>query len=399
MNAPVFIAGIGAISAIGNNAAECLTALENGEAGMGEMRYLHSMHGKTLPVAEVKLSNEALAQRLGLAAVISRTAMLSLMAAKEALEDAAIPDWKSLRTGLISATTVGGMDRTELFYEDFLADHTKGKLRDVVHHECGYISELVADELGIRNYVSTISTACSSSANSIFYGARMIKNNLLDVVVAGGTDALTKFTVNGFNTLMILDHEFCKPFDENRRGLNLGEGAGYVVLVSERVAASLKNVPGCRLSGYCNANDAYHQTASSPEGTGSYLAMKGALEKAGLQITDIDYINLHGTGTQNNDIAEGTAIMRLFDPLFPKMSSTKSFTGHTLGASGGLEAVFSVLAIREKMIYPNLRLQTPMNDMPFVPETSLVKNAAVNHVLSNSFGFGGNCSSLIFSKT
>ena len=290
------------------------------------------------------------------------------------------------------------MDRTELFCEDFLADHTKGKLRDVVHHECGYISELVADELGIRNYVSTISTACSSSANSIFYGARMIKNNLLDVVVAGGTDALTKFTLNGFNTLMILDHEFCKPFDENRRGLNLGEGAGYVVLVSERVAASLKNAPGCRLSGYCNANDAYHQTASSPDGTGSYLAMKGALEKAGLQITDIDYINLHGTGTQNNDIAEGTAIRRLFDPLFPKMSSTKSFTGHTLGASGGLEAVFSVLAIREKMIYPNLRLQTPINDMPFVPETGLVKNATVNHVLSNSFGFGGNCSSLIFSK-
>jgi 3-oxoacyl-[acyl-carrier-protein] synthase-1 len=198
---------------------------------------------------------------------------------------------------------------------------------------------------------------------------------------------------------MILDQEYCKPFDENRRGLNLGEGAGYVVLVSEKVAATLEETPGCLLSGYCNANDAYHQTASSPEGRGSYLAMEGALKRAGLKPSDISYINLHGTGTQNNDIAEGTAIKRLFDPLYPHMSSTKSFTGHTLGASGGLEAVFSVLAIRERTIFPNLRLKTPMKDLPFIPETTLIKNATVNHVLSNSFGFGGNCSSLIFSKT
>ncbi len=399
MNAPVFIAGVGAISAIGNNVGECLAALEQEQSGMGEMMYLQSVHGKTLPVAEVKLNNEKLAQLLGLPAVISRTAMLSMMAAKEALHNAAIPGLTSLRTGFISANTVGGMDRTEKFFAEFLLDNKKGKLRDVLHHECGYITELVADYLGIRNYVSTISTACSSSANSIFYGARLIRNDILDVVVAGGTDALTKFTLNGFNTLMILDQEFCKPFDENRKGLNLGEGAGYVVLVSERVAATLQHAPTCKLAGYCNANDAYHQTASSPDGTGSYLAMKGALERSGLEITDIDYINLHGTGTQNNDIAEGTAIKRLFGPLYPKMSSTKSYTGHTLGASGGLEAVFSALSIRERMIFPNLRLQTPMKDFPFIPETTLIKNVHVNNVLSNSFGFGGNCSSLIFSKT
>ncbi|MEO6730747.1 MAG: beta-ketoacyl-[acyl-carrier-protein] synthase family protein [Ferruginibacter sp.] len=398
MDAPVFIAGIGAISAIGNNVAECLAALETENPGMASMAYLDSVHSGTLPVAEVKLSNESLTKMLGLSTAISRTAMLSMAAAKEALDNAAIPDLASLRTGFISANTVGGMDKSEQFFADFLIDNKKGKLRNVVHHECGYITELAADYLGIRNYVSTISTACSSSANSIFYGARLIKNNILDVVVAGGTDALTKFTLNGFNTLMILDHEYCKPFDENRKGLNIGEGAGYVVLVSERVAANLKNAPGCKLSGYCNANDAYHQTASSPEGTGSYLAMKGAIDRSGLELTDIDYINLHGTGTQNNDIAEGTAIKRLFGPLYPNMSSTKSFTGHTLGASGGLEAVFSVLAIKERMIFPNLRLQTPMKDLPFIPETYLIKNANVRNVLSNSFGFGGNCSSLIFSK-
>jgi 3-oxoacyl-[acyl-carrier-protein] synthase-1 len=246
--------------------------------------------------------------------------------------------------------------------------------------------------------MTTISTACSSSANAIFFGARLIRHGMLDVVVAGGTDALTKFTLNGFNTLMILDQQACKPFDENRKGLNLGEGAGYVVLVSARVAASLRKDPLCRLSGYCNANDAYHQTASSPDGTGSYLAMKGALERSGLQPSDIGYINLHGTGTQNNDIAEGTAIQRLFDPYYPKMSSTKSFTGHTLGACGGLEAVFSVLSVQRGLIYPNLRFATPMKELPFVPVTTFMKDQPIRHVLSNSFGFGGNCSSLIFSK-
>lgn len=399
MSAPVFIAGIGAVSAIGNNVAEHVAAFERSEAGMGAMSLLNSVHSGQLPVAEVKLSNPQLAQQLGLKAAVSRTAMLSMLAAKEALDSAAIPGLNKLRTGFISANTVGGMDRTELFFESFLADPSRGRLKDVIHHECGAVTELAADFLGVKDYISTISTACSSSANSIFFGARLIRNNILDVVIAGGTDALTKFTLNGFNTLMILDQEFCKPFDENRRGLNLGEGAGYVVLVSELVATMLESAPVCTLSGYCNANDAYHQTASSPDGTGSFLAMEGALQRAGLTPADISYINLHGTGTQNNDIAEGTAIKRLFDPLYPHMSSTKSFTGHTLGASGGLEAVFSVLAIRERTIFPNLRLQTPMQDLPFVPETMLIKNASVNHVLSNSFGFGGNCSSLIFSKT
>jgi 3-oxoacyl-[acyl-carrier-protein] synthase-1 len=290
------------------------------------------------------------------------------------------------------------MDKSEDFFGDYLPDHAKGKLRDIIHHECGSPTELVADQLGIRDYITTISTACSSSANAIFFGARLIRHNMLDAVIAGGTDALTRFTLNGFNTLMILDNEYCKPFDENRKGLNLGEGAGYVVLVSEQVAARLKKKSYCTLSGFCNANDAYHQTASSPEGTGSFLAMKGALAESGLQPADIDYINLHGTGTQNNDISEGTAIRILFDPHYPKMSSTKSFTGHTLGASGGIEAVFSVLSLEHGMVFPNLRLHTPMKELPFVPETKFLKNIKLKHVLSNSFGFGGNCTSLIFSK-
>lgn len=397
MSSPVYVAGVGVITAIGNNVAENMAAFEREDAGMGDITLINTIHKGVLPVAEVKLDNAALADLAGISPKLSRTKMLSLIAAREALNDAAIPNFADLRSGFISANTVGGMDKSEDFFVDFLNDNNKGKLRNVFDHECGSMTEVVADELGITDYMTTISTACSSSANAIFYGARLIKNDLLDVVIAGGADALAKFTLNGFNTLMILDKEYCKPFDDNRAGLNLGEGAGYVVLVSEKVAKTLNKPLYCTLSGYNNSNDAYHQTASSPDGTGSYMAMQGALNKAGLQPSDIDYINLHGTGTPNNDSAEGAAIKRLFEPSYPPMSSTKSFTGHTLGASGGVEAVFSVLAIRNKVIYPNLRFETQMEELPFAPEARYLKDQQVNNVLSNSFGFGGNCTSLIFS--
>ena len=430
MDAPVFIAGAGVISAIGRDKGACLDALTRGQAGIGPMRRLDSIYKGQLPVAEVPYDNGELAAMAGLSPDISRTALLSAIAAREALEDAGLigpsigapgrtgnsgkpaggttdaaqPKHdtqptvaRQWRTGLISANSVGGMDKTETFYRAFLSDPARGRLRDVVNHECGSVTDVVADHLGIRHFTSTISTACSSSANAILFGARMIRHNLLDVVIAGGTDALAKFTLNGFNTLMILDAAPCKPFDENRKGLNLGEGAGYLVLVSERVASAIR-APYARLSGYANACDAFHQTASSPEGTGSLLAMKGALAKSGLQPGDISYINLHGTGTQNNDIAEGRAIQTLFAPHYPPMSSTKSFTGHTLGACGGIEAVFSVLSLSGGIIYPNLRLETPMKDLPFAPETALRQNEDIRHVLSNSFGFGGNCTSLVFSK-
>lgn len=399
MSSSVYVAGVGVISGIGNNVAEHLAAFEREQAGMGDITMLNTIHKNELPVAEVKLSNQELIEISGLPQRSSRTTLLSYIAAKEALDDANIPNINSFKTGFISANTVGGMDKSEDFYVEFLADNNKGKLRNIFDHECGSMTEIVADKLGIKDYMTTISTACSSSANSIFYAARLIKNGILDVAIAGGTDSLTKFTLNGFNTLMILDKQFCRPFDQNREGLNLGEGAGYVVLVSDKVAQTLNKQPYCRISGYNNSNDAYHQTASSPDGTGSYLAMKGALEKSGLQPSDIDYINLHGTGTPNNDSAEGTAIKRLFDPHYPPVSSTKSYTGHTLGASGGIEAVFSVLAIKHGIIYPNLRFKTRMEEVPFEPEQHFQKGKNIKNVMSNSFGFGGNCTSLIFSAT
>jgi len=397
MNTPVFIAGMGIISAIGNDLQTNLQSLIASETGIGKMHWLQSEHQSELPVAEVKCSNESLAEKTGLSFQLPRTALISAVAAREALKNAGWEKNNSLRTGFISANTVGGMDKTEDFFKPFIKDNAKGKLIDVVHHECGAITELVADYLEIHDFVSTVSTACSSSANAIFTGARMIRAGQLDFALVGGADSLTRFTLNGFNTLMILDKEPCRPFDENRQGLNLGEGAAYLLLASQKGIEKMNKKPLAKISGYANANDAFHQTASSPGGTGSFMAMQGALESSGLKPGEIDYINLHGTGTQNNDMAEGTAIQRLFAPSFPKMSSTKAFTGHTLGASGAVEAVYSILSIQHGMIFPNLRLKMPMKEFSFQPVTVCLKNHMVRHVLSNSFGFGGNCSSLIFS--
>jgi len=399
MSGPVFIAGLGIITCIGNNLSTNLQSLDEGKSGIGKMQWLQSIHQGDLPVGEVKCSNAELAAAAGLSPKLPRTALLSALAAQEALLDAGWDKTSVLRTGFISANTVGGMDKTEKFFELFSKDPAAGKLADVVYHECGAVTGLVAAHLGIRHFMSTVSTACSSSANAIFTGDRMIRAGLLDFALVGGADALTRFTLNGFNTLMILDKELCRPFDENRQGLNLGEGGAYLLLASEKGLKQLNKKPYACVSGYANANDAFHQTASSPEGTGSFLAMKGALDKAGKQPSDMDYINLHGTGTLNNDIAEGTAISRLFGPAYPKMSSTKAYTGHTLGASGAVEAVYSVLAIQHGLIFPNLRLLTPMKEFPFRPVTIHLRNQRVQHVMSNSFGFGGNCTSLIFSAT
>lgn len=397
MSSQAFVAGMGIVTAIGNGLLANLQSLSNEKTGIGKMKFLQSVYSGELPVGEVKFSNEELATICGLSSRLPRTALLSSIAAYEALLDAGWDKSFSQRTGFISANTVGGMDKTENFFKLFSKNSAAGKLADVVNHECGAVTELVADQLGIRHFVSTVSTACSSSANAIFTGARMIRAGLIDYALVGGADALTRFTLNGFNTLMILDKELCKPFDENRHGLNLGEGAAYLMLVSENGLKQLGKKPYALVSGYANANDAFHQTASSPEGTGSYLAMKNALYNAGIQPGEIDYINLHGTGTQNNDISEGTAIQLLFDQSIPKISSTKAYTGHTLGASGAVEAVYSILAIQQGIIFPNLRLQTPMKEFPFKPVTGFLRNQKIKSVMSNSFGFGGNCTSLIFS--
>ena len=196
---------------------------------------------------------------------------------------------------------------------------------------------------------------------------------------------------------MILSETDCKPFDENRTGLNLGEAAAFLVLESDEVVKKENKKVLAYVSGYANANDAFHQTASSADGQGATLAMKKALKIANLKAKDIDYINAHGTATPNNDQSESHAIINVFGKEIPDFSSTKAFTGHTLAAAAAIEAVYSILALQHKIMFPNLNFKTPITETNLTPITE-VKTKELHHVLSNSFGFGGNCSTLIFSK-
>ncbi len=397
MKRQVHVAGAGVLSAIGNTVPETFVALQNQQSGIGSLSLFDSIHQSILPVGEVKLSNKELQEKAKSPNPLPRTALLGIVAAREALMNSGIRSVKSWRNGLLSGTTVGGMDKTERFFVNFTQDNKSGRLRNVVEHECGRSTESIAEAIGVNGFLSTINTACSSSVNSIIFGTRLIENDLADVIIAGGTDALTKFTLNGFNSLMILDKTPSRPFDASRNGLNLGEGAGYLVLVSDRVLKEESLSPLGTIAGFGNTNDAFHQTASSPEGRGSFGAMEKALAMSGLAPPSIDYINLHGTGTVNNDLSEGTAIKRLFAEKIPRFSSTKAYTGHTLGASGGIEAVFSLLALQHQCVFPNLRFQTAIPELNMTPQTTF-ESMPVNHVMSNSFGFGGNCSSIIFSK-
>jgi 3-oxoacyl-[acyl-carrier-protein] synthase-1 len=394
MSTRVFVTGCGMISSIGNNFTAMEEAVISGKSGIGNITILETIHKNRLIAGEIKLNDAELAEIAGVTLKngITRTTLLGLIAAKEALLNAGLQDLKDL--AMISGTTIGGMVSTEKYYPDFLTNDSKNEF--IESHDCGDSTERIAGFLKIRGHISTINTACSSAANAIMLGARMIKSGQAKRVLAGGVDALSKFTLNGFNTLMIIDSEQCKPFDDHRNGLNLGEGAGYLVLESEDVVGNKKVL--CEISGYGNANDAFHQTALSPEGRGASLAMKSALDAAGLLASDIDYINAHGTATQNNDLAEGMAIQQLFSPNVPYFSSTKPMTGHLLGASGAIEAGICIIAMKEGIIPSNLNFTTQMKELMIKPVTTLLTNKNIRHAMSNSFGFGGNNTTLIFSK-
>ena len=398
MSKGIAITGMGIISAIGNNVAENYDALINQRKGITRVDNVETIQRDEIMVGEVKFTNDELIAQLNLPPEnnYSRTAMLGVIAAKEAIANAGITNIKKYKTGIVSGTSVGGMDMTEKYYYEYLTDKETQKY--IESHHAGDSTQKIAEQLGIeQSLVTTISTACSSAANAIMLGARLIKSGKLDRVVVGGADCLSKFTINGFKTLMILSDTFNTPFDENRKGLNLGEAAAFLVLESDAVVKAENKKVLAYVKGYGNANDAFHQTASSDNGDGATLAMEKALNVADLKPSEIDYINAHGTATGNNDLSEGRAILRIFGEEMPEFSSTKAYTGHTLAAAGAIEAVYSVLALQNNIIFPNLNFKTPMKEFSMIPQTEL-KKKELNTVLSNSLGFGGNCSTVIFSK-
>ena len=391
MAGKISVTGMGVICAIGNDLPSVLDSLRSGRSGIRPMKYLQSRHSE-LPVGEVQKSNSQMKELLGITdpAPMSRTSLMGALAIREALAQAAAGDLSGKRVALISGTTVGGMDVTEQYFEQMKSDDSLLGLPQ--SNDCGKSTDEMARMAGLDKALTcTISTACSSALNSIILGAEMLARDEVDIVIAGGSEALSRFHLNGFNTLMILDHEPCRPFDATRAGLNLGEGAGFLVLEKDAGERSLAYV-----AGYGNRCDAFHQTASSENGEGPFLAMGDALSMAGLQPEEIQYINAHGTGTPNNDPSESQAIRRLFGDHLPEISSTKGFTGHTTSASGSIEAIFCILAMRHGFIPANMGFGTP--DPACILPSGGRGDARLENVICNSFGFGGNDSSLILSS-
>ena len=391
------VTGLGIITAMGAGKEVTVQQLLSGKSAIGDLQILQTKHHE-LPAGEVKYTDEELKQLIGmpLEQLCNRTTLLARVALKEALAEAQLNEDFPDKVAFISGNTVGGMEKSELYYHDFKENNSRNEY--IGMHDCGACTEMITEEYkGKFLLTSTISTACSSAANAIILGANLIKDGSADIAVVGGTECLSKFHLNGFNTLMILDQDLCKPFDAQRNGLNLGEGAAYLVIETEE-SAIRRNVPIlCELSGYGNSCDAFHQTATSPQGDGPFLAMQKALKSSGPDIKDIDYINAHGTGTPNNDECEGNAMMRIFGDKMPPISSTKSYTGHTTSAAGSVESVISILSILHHFIPANLNYQQAIEGHNFKPVAEVINNVTLHHVLTNSFGFGGNDSSCIFS--
>lgn len=313
----IAITGQGIICAIGVDGESVLSSLKNQEKGITDIKYLDSVHTK-LPVGEVKMSNDEMKSLLGISGDkdISRTSLLGAIALKQALKTSHLtPAYLEGKRAVFISGTVGGMDVTERHYTAMVSDMESAAY--VTRHDCGSNTREIARLCGLNTELITISTACSSALNAIILGTRLLSADEADIVIAGGSEALSRFHLNGFNSLMILDHHDCKPFDNERQGLNLGEGAAYVVLERNADCESRGIRPLAFIGGYGNRCDAFHQTATSANGEGAFLAMTDALSMSGLALSEIDYINAHGTGTPDNDRSESQAIIRVFSDTHP----------------------------------------------------------------------------------
>ena len=388
---------MGVYSALGKGIQNNFQKLTQSNHALSSIEFLDTIHKNQFPFGEIKKSTKDLKKDLEIAEhqIYTRTSLLGISAMQEALNHASIEINNKYKIGLINATTVGSMCEVERFYDELLTNFNNYKsYADSI--DCADCTQLIADYFKVKDFVTTISTACSSAANAIILGSRLIEHGILDIAICGGTDALTKFTINGFNALKNIDKNFCRPFDANRNGLNLGEGAAYIILERESNCLNRKHTPIASLVSYCNFNESFHPTAPNPQGEGAYQVMKRAIEKAKLKTTEIDYINSHGTATITNDESEANAMKRLFEKV-PAFSSTKCYTGHTLGAAAAIEAVFSILALNNQAVYANLHFETPIEESLLVPQLKFEKKQ-LKYVMSNSFAFGGNNASLIFSN-
>ncbi len=389
----IAVTGIGVISAIGDNSAECLDALIHSRSGIGEVKYLDTSR-REFKAGEIKHDDEELRRMSGLSADLPplRTVMPAIIAAREALSMAGLDKEALAAADFVNGTTVGGMDYTETLYP------SEECLR---YNSCGTITSIIASHIGAGGHTATLSTACSSGANAIAYAADSLRFGECEVAIAGGTESLSRFHFNGFNSLMIMSREVCRPFSADRCGINLGEGAAYLVLETLDHALARGAKPLALLCGEGNACDAFHPTATSDDGLGPKLSMLRAFEDTaaripGFKASDISYISTHGTGTPNNDLTELRAMREVFGNDIPPFSSTKSLTAHPTSASAALQAVFAVLSFQHDFLPGQGFEGEPIEDFPS-PLSKTVK-AHPEYILCNSFGFGGNETTLIFRR-
>lgn len=370
---PVYISGIGIVCSLGTSPAEIERTLRENRSAIEPLSLFDLLQGEPLPVGQV--------QSLEASASLPRTHLLAHSAAAQALKGVLAPP-----DAIVLGTTTGGILTTEQLLRE--GEQRKEKYS---FHGLHSVANYIADEFNCTGPAITVSTACSSGVVAITMGMQMLRKGKVQSVLVGGIDSLSRLTYFGFHSLQLVDRNGCKPLDINRQGMAVAEGAGMLLLTTENSGEAYAELLGAGLS--C---DAYHPAAPHPEGQGAFMAMKNALDDAEVSPGDIKYINLHGTGTPDNDLAESRAVNRLF-PVHPPLSSIKGASGHSLAAAGALEAVVSAIAVSHDLLPANTSLQTVDPELGLTPIME-PKSAPVKAVMTNSFGFGGNNGSLVIGK-
>jgi 3-oxoacyl-(acyl-carrier-protein) synthase len=385
----VLVAGCGAVCAAGNGVAAGYAAIKRGVDSLTPRHFPDLQLARPPLCAAVDDDLSLLAGREGL----YRTLALAMVAANEAMAD--IPRDAALSIGIVAATTVGGICQTESHYKAYRSNHAHLPvlaIESAVHEPAVLSAELCRIFNGSGFH--TVSTACSSSLHAIGMAKRLIERNYYDACLVVGADALCVTTVRGFGSLTLLDPSGCRPFDRNRAGISIGEGAGALLLVSPLVQKRYRLPVHAEINGWGASSDCHHMTAPHPEGRGALQAIQSALAEANLAPNAIDGIVAHGTGTPDNDKTEIAALRTLFGTL-PPFCSMKRTLGHTLAASGILEAVFAIEMLRESFFPPTAGFEEIDPDIGAAP--SPAGKRPLSHILKNAFGFGGNNGAIVLS--
>ncbi|OGW40199.1 MAG: hypothetical protein A2X58_12100 [Nitrospirae bacterium GWC2_56_14] len=385
--ASVLITGIGVISAAGNNASETLQCFKQGTRNAGPVTLFPTILKS--PVFEV--------QRLPAGYYMEglRTLSLALVAVDQALQEARLGDLKGLRVGVCMGTTVASQLNDLQFYKSY-REQGSAPMTAIDRFLTGNLAEFIARKIGARGPQASVVNACSSGTDAIGIALSWLKSGLCDIAVAGGSDELNHVPYCGFNSLGIANPGLCAPFDRDRKGLNLGEGAGVLVLETRESARRRGASADLMLAGYGSSSDAYHLTAPSPEGVGLKAALAAALSEAGIGPASIAFVNAHGTGTHDNDLVEGTTLAGIFGPGL-KMLSTKGMTGHTLGAAGGIEAVFTALGLREGWIPASAGFENRDEAIPLAPVREITSISG-RYAISTSLAFGGTNAAIVMGR-